>query len=31
MTLLKQEPSAQMPWQKTMLGFGCADMARSFR
>src|SRR2546425_8777898 len=23
MTLLKHEPSAQIPWQKTMLGFVC--------
>jgi hypothetical protein len=25
-TLLKQEPSAQIPWQKTMLGLFCLDM-----
>ena len=24
-TLLKQEPSAQRPWQKTMLGLVCVD------
>src|SRR2546421_1158932 len=30
-TLLKHEPSAQRPWQKTMLGLLCADMDRSFR
>src|SRR4051794_20509539 len=30
-TLLKHEPSAQRPWQKTMLGLPCADMDRSFR
>jgi hypothetical protein len=28
--LLKHEPSAQIPWQKTMLGLSCSDMARSF-
>ena len=26
MTLLKQEPSAQMPWQKTIVGLVCADI-----
>jgi hypothetical protein len=26
MTLLKHEPSAQMPWQKTMVGFSDVDM-----
>jgi hypothetical protein len=29
MTLLKLEPSAQMPWTKTMLGLVCVDMVRS--
>jgi len=24
--LLKHEPSAQIPWQKTIVGFVCADM-----
>src|SRR5467141_1590286 len=28
--LLKQEPSAQSPWQKTMLGLFCVDMVCSF-
>ena len=26
MSLLKHEPSAQMPWQKTMLGLLCGDI-----
>src|ERR1700744_6593695 len=26
MTLLKHEPSAQRPWQKTMLGLFCSDI-----
>ena len=26
-TLLKHEPSAQSPWQKTMLGLVCVDFA----
>src|SRR5882724_2023808 len=30
-TLLKHEPSAQRPWQKTMLGLLFADMDSSFR
>src|SRR6185436_6697041 len=30
-TLLKHEPSAQRPWQKTMLGLLCADIDSSFR
>src|SRR5271156_3771316 len=30
MSLLKHEPSAQMPWQKTMLGLLWGDMASSF-
>jgi hypothetical protein len=25
-SLLKHEPSAQMPWQKTMLGLLCGDI-----
>src|SRR5882672_5879515 len=25
-TLLKHEPSAQIPWQKTMLGLACVDV-----
>src|SRR5216683_7923988 len=25
-TLLKHEPSAQIPWQKTMLGLVCVDL-----
>src|SRR5260221_4311479 len=29
-TLLKHEPSAQMPWAKTMLGLVCLDMIDSF-
>src|SRR3954465_4236585 len=29
-TLLKHEPSAQRPWQKTMLGLLCGDMHSSF-
>ena len=30
-SLLKDEPSAQIPWAKTMLGLLCLDMVRSFR
>jgi len=26
MTLLKHEPSAQMPWQNTMVGLRCKDI-----
>jgi hypothetical protein len=29
-SLLKDEPSAQIPWAKTMLGLLCLDMVRSF-
>ena len=29
-SLLKDKPSAQMPWTNTMLGLLCLDMFRSF-
>jgi hypothetical protein len=28
--LLKHEPSAQIPWQNTMLGLVCGDIVHSF-
>jgi hypothetical protein len=28
---LKQEPSAQIPWANTMLGFGCGDKCTPLR
>jgi hypothetical protein len=29
-TLLKDEPSAQIPWTNTMLGLACVEIVRSF-